>query len=657
MKFKLLVFTVLCACALCLLAGCSQPEPTVHEHEYYTIPAVEPTCTASGQTEGQKCRSCGRIFESPQPVAALGHQYSGEWTIDREPTELAEGEKSIRCERCGERASVTSIPRLAPSTQGLAFELNEIGDGYICVGIGTATGTSELRIPTTHEGLPVVEIAEQAFANNRRLTSLSIPSSVKTIRKAAFSGCSSLLSIDLPDTVEYIADSAFADTACYSNYSLWENGVLYIGNHLISVQPSAAGGTFTVRYGTKTIGGAAFLNCSSMTFVSIPDGLVSIGNSAFYGCSSLQSLILPDSLRIIGNGAISYCTSLTEFHLPANVESILSSPFPGSTSLTSITVDESNSYFFSINNCLIERSTGALISGCSTSVIPANVGIKHISQAAFYECKNLTSIAIPEGVESIGVKAFYNCSSLLTVTLPSTLTTIDVQAFRACKALMSISLPSSLRTIGEAAFSYCTALTDVQIAEGLTDMAENAFAYCSALTAINLPYSLRTLGTGALAYCDKIEYERYGSCLYLNNWLIDVADSQATTFSLKSTTVGIAASAFSGCRVLTSINIPASVTYLGEAAFYDCWYLTNVNVPEGVTAIGASTFAHCSRLQTLSLPSTITSIGSDALLNCSALSTLRFAGSEQAWQAVEKATDWDRGASLMTVSCTVDPLK
>lgn len=650
MKFKLLVFTVLCACALCLLTGCSQPEPTVHEHEYYTIPAVEPTCTASGQTEGQKCRSCGRIFESPEPVAALGHQYSGEWTIDREPTELAEGEKSIRCERCGERASVTSIPRLAPSTQGLAFELNEIGDGYICVGIGTATGTSELRIPTTHEGLPVVEIAEQAFANNRRLTSLSIPSSVKTIRKAAFSGCSSLLSIDLPDTVEYIADSAFADTACYSNYSLWENGVLYIGNHLISVQPSAASGTFTVRYGTKTIGGAAFLGCSSMTFVSIPEGVVSIGNSAFYGCSSLASLILPDSLRIIGNGAISYCTSLTEFHLPANVQSILSSPFPGSTALTSIAVDENNPYFFSLDNCLIERSTGTLISGCATSVIPSDAGIKHIGNAAFYECKDLTAIDIPAGVETIGVASFYNCPSLLTVTLPSTLVTIDVQAFRACKALTDITLPASLRTINEAAFSYCTSLQRVSIAEGVTDIAESAFAYCTNLTTINLPNSLRTLNSGVLAHCDKIEYERYGDCLYLNNWLMDVANQQATSVTLKPTTVGIAPSAFSGCRALTSVSIPASVVYIGDAAFYDCWYLTNIQIPEGVQRIGPNTFAHCSRLQTLSLPSTVTSIGSDALLNCSALTSLRFGASEQMWNSIEKAAGWDRGASLMTVS-------
>lgn len=650
MKFKPLIFTLLCAFLLYILAGCEQPEPTVHEHDYYTIPSTEPTCTTAGQTEGQKCLSCGRIFEAPEPIPATGHTYSGEWTIDREPTEFAEGEKSLRCISCGERTSVTSIPRLAPSTQGLDFELNEAGDGYICVGIGTASGTSELRIPTTHQGLPVVEIAAQAFANNRRLTSLTIPSGVKAIRKAAFSGCSSLLSIDLPDTVEYIADSAFTDTACYSNYALWENGVLYIGNHLISVQPSAANGTFTVRYGTKTIGGAAFLNCSSMTYVSIPEGVVSIGNSAFYGCSSLQSLILPNSLRIIGNGAISYCTSLTEFHLPASVESILSSPFPGSTSLISITVDERNPYFFSVNNCLIERSTGTLVSGCSTSVIPANVGIKHISQAAFYECKNLTAIHIPEGVESIGVAAFYTCPSLLTVTLPSTITTIDVQAFRACKALTDVVLPSSLRTIGEAAFSYCTSLRNVQMSEGITDIADNAFAYCSSLTTINLPDSLRAIGTSTFANCNKIEYERYGSCLYLNNWLIDIADQQVTTLSLKPTTVGIAASAFSGCRALTSVSIPASVTYIGEAAFYDCWYLTDLRIPEGVTAIGASTFAHCSRLQTLSLPSTITSIGSDALLNCSALTTLRFAGSEQAWQAVEKATGWDRGASLMTVS-------
>ena len=649
MKALPILAVSLCALLLCALTGCGNSEPAVHEHEYIAMQAVAPTCTSSGQTEGQKCLTCGRIFEQPEPIPATGHTYSGEWTIDREATEEQDGEKSMRCLGCGERTAVTPIPRLAPSTQGLAYELNDTGDGYVCVGIGTAKSTTELRIPSTYNGLPVTEVGEQAFANNRTIVSLSIPSSVKFIWKFAFSGCSALYSIDLPNTVEYIAEGAFSDTAYYSNYTRWENGTLYIGDHLISVQPSVAVGPFTVRYGTRTISGRAFSNCTELTFANIPETVVSIGNSAFFGCSSMKDILLPESLRIIGNGALAYCTSLTEFDLPADVERILSSPFPGCTALENITVDERNSVFYSINNCLIERNTGTLISGCLSSVIPDNGGIKHIGNGAFYECENLPLLVLPEGIESIGLMAFYKCLSLDNVEFPPSLISIDAQAFRDCKQLTKISFSDNLVSVGEGSFCYCNKLTDVSFSYGLTDIAANAFAYCTKLTNINLPDSLRTLGAGAFTGCGSINYEVFGNCLYLNNWLIDVADTQVRSVELKPTTVGLASSAFAECHELTAVKIPASVSYIGDSAFLNCWHLNDVSIPEGIETIGDRTFSRCTRLTTLRLPSTITSIASEALLDCSSLTSLYYAGTEQSWAHITKEIGWDRGASQMTV--------
>lgn len=500
MRTKPFLALLFCTVLLCMLAACEQSNPIVHEHQYITIAAVAPSCSSPGYTEGTKCLSCGYIVDRPQTIPPSTHIYEDAWTIDREPTEHREGEKSLRCIDCGKRSAVSPIARLAPSTQGLDFELNETKDAYICVGIGTAKLENELRIPAEYNGLPVTEIGEYAFENNRRLTSLYVPTSVTVIGRAAFLGCSSLSSIDLPDTLEYIASHSFLNTGYYGNRASWEDGALYIGRHLISVNSTTAVNSYTIRHGTRTVAGTAFYNCSKMTSVTIPQGVVSLGNSAFYGCSSLQSIDFPDSLRIIGNGALAYCTSLTEFCLPASISSILSNPFPGSTSLTSLTVDVNNPYFYSVDNCLIERSTGTLIAGCTTSIIPDDGSIKRIGNAAFYEFP-IRSISIPEGITAIGSAAFYQCAELQEISLPSTLTDIGDQAFQGCQVLSQISLPQSLDTIGSDAFHGCEALTELTIPEGVEVLSVGAFAGCARLQSLSLPSTLTTISGDALANC------------------------------------------------------------------------------------------------------------------------------------------------------------
>ena len=439
MKAKLLFAALFCIMLIGTLVSCNeQYGPTVHVHEYLTMPAVEPTCTQPGYTDGLKCLTCGFIFEKPTVAPATGHTPSSEWTIDREPTEYRDGEKSLHCTKCGKRSSISPIPRLAPTTQGLAYELNETGDAYICVGIGTATMEKELRIPARHNGLPVIAIGENAFENNRRIVALSLPDSVKTIGRSAFLGCWSLSSIALPDTVEYIGSYAFFDTDYYLDGTVWEEGMLYIGKHLISVDPSAADGVFSVRSNTATIAGSAFISCSTMTAVIVPEGVVSIGNSCFYNCFSLKELILPDSLRIIGDGALAYCTSLTDFVLPGNVESIARGLFPGCISLTRLEVDESNPFYYSVGNCLIEHNTGRLISGCANAVIPNDGSIKYIDSLAFYELPGLTDLTLPDGIITIGEKAFANCSELRHLSLPASITTISTNALLDCTSLTSL---------------------------------------------------------------------------------------------------------------------------------------------------------------------------------------------------------------------------
>lgn len=79
----------------------------------------------------------------------------------------------------------------------LAYVLNEAGNGYIVTGIGTFSGT-ELVIPETYEGLPIREIADEAFKNCTQLTAVTIPAAFIRVGDYAFAGCTGLTQVTIP---------------------------------------------------------------------------------------------------------------------------------------------------------------------------------------------------------------------------------------------------------------------------------------------------------------------------------------------------------------------------------------------------------------------------------------------------------------------------
>ena len=87
--------------------------------------------------------------------------------------------------------------------------------------------------------------------------------------------------------------------------------------------------------------------------------------------------------------------------------------------------------------------------------------VTSIAAAAFFNCSNLTSVAISNSVTSIGSYAFYNCSSLTSVTIPDGVTSIDERAFSGCSSLTSITIPNSVTSIGDGAFDACSSLVQL----------------------------------------------------------------------------------------------------------------------------------------------------------------------------------------------------
>ena len=279
------------------------------------------------------------------------------------------------------------------------------------------------------------------------------------------------------------------------------NGV-YSGNIVIPEAAIYNGKSYKVT----DISGSAFVNCTGLTSVTIPNSVTSIGYSAFNGCSGLTSVTIPNSVTYIGDFAFKGCSGLTSVTIPNSVTSIGSYAFDGCTGLTtvifnaekctqwgtntypvfktctklstltigksvttipsyvfsgctgltSIVVDEGNTKYDSRNNCnaIIETASNTLIFGCKGSIIPNSV--TSIGNDAFNGCIGLTSVTIPNSVTSIGDYAFKGCTALTEVDLNSVLNLGD-KAFSGCTGLKSVSMLKA-KSANAATFEGCTAL-------------------------------------------------------------------------------------------------------------------------------------------------------------------------------------------------------
>ena len=188
----------------------------------------------------------------------------------------------------------------------------------------------------------------------------------------------------------------------------------------------------------------------SAASVTIPESVTSIGDLAFGGCTSLTSITIPSSVTSIRGGAFYNCTSLTSITIPSSVTYIGLSAFHDTAWLNS----QPDGLVYVNKILCVYKGT-----------MPANTVINNIRadtvaivDGAFYHCRNLTSITIPEGVTTIGNYAFSGCTSLTSITIPSSVTHIGMEAFDNCISLTSITV-SRRTTIRSYTFPYTARIT------------------------------------------------------------------------------------------------------------------------------------------------------------------------------------------------------
>ncbi len=628
-------------------------------HNEVIDPAVAPTCTETGLTEGSHCSLCEEVLIEQTVVPATGHTEEVIPAVAPtcQNTGLSEGK---RCSICKEvLVEQTLVPTEHTFVNGrcsLCGTVNltyvKSGDTYRVSKCGTDV-TGAVVIPSTYQGFPVTEISASAFFGCNKITSVVIPDSVTYIGLAAFKNCTALQSMTLPFTgISETATGAEARFEYIFGYNEDQDYGYYLPTTLktviltkTSVIPNAAFidlaniTSIQLPNTVTSIGTRAFYGCSNLTSLELPSNITNIGSEAFYGCSGLTKITIPEKVTTIYQYTFNYCTSLTSITIPKNVTSISEQAFQYCSGLTTITVTSGNTTYHSVGNCLIETATKTLVLGCKNSVIPTDGSVTEIGRCAFEGCTGLTSITIPKQIRSIGFAAFKNCDGLTSVVIPYGVQTLYNDVFAYCDNLESITLPSSLVAFGTngSYFNLCGKLTSITF-EGTTAHWETIAntLWNSGLSTDYTIYCIDgtidkngTVTPSAYPWSENLAYTSNGDGTCYVSGIGTCTDTvinipEKSPDGDKVTAIG--SEAFMNNTKITSVSIPYGVKRIESKAFYCCTSLKSVTLPSGLSVIGTSAFS-CSGLTSVTIPYGLTMLETNAFMSCKSLTSVEILSS------------------------------
>lgn len=257
-------------------------------------------------------------------------------------------------------------------------------------------------------------------------------------------------------------------------------------------------------YKVISIDGNAFLACTNMTSVFIPNSVESIGASAFNSCVAIDSISIPASVTTIGASAFGNCSGLksvrVEYEEPfaigddvfpynqatlyvpvgtkkrykatdgwKNFKAIESGALEEGDVFSAETVEGIVMTFMVTSEtektCQVGTDDGnKAIANCrgkvTIPIMAKGYNVTYIAANAFQGCE-LDSINIPNTVTGIGYEAFYGCINLKSLVIPNGLVNIGARSFFGCSDLASITIPNSVKSIGQYAFGNCIGLYSV----------------------------------------------------------------------------------------------------------------------------------------------------------------------------------------------------
>ena len=442
----------------------------------------------------------------------------------------------------------------------------------------------------------ITEVGEDIFGDCKTLRGVKLPEGVSRINKEAFYGCSILETINFPAKLTSVGDNAFSLCSKMELDNL-PNSLLHVGQSAFCYVPLKAlkldrkveigAGAFSntpiteIEMATPcdSILGETFSNCPNLTKITIGEGLKYIGYNAFSN-SPIKEANLPSTLRDISSNAFrgysSYCPFINDIQPENHIRYVGKVAYLCvDKNLEEYTIKEGtvtladnlfenwlgNATTFHIP-ASVEQIGNRAFAGTPIKTLPEMPGLKRIGDEAFYGCKNLKKVTIPETVEYIGAGIFSGCSNIWSLTYNAiNAECASYMFFNNDNHLEKIVIGDKVRRLPRGLFGG-KEFTEVTLPACLERIDDNAFSGCENLTTINLSDSIRYIG-----------YDAFYGCSSLKN----------IHWPLRLTTIG--SRAFRQ-TALETISLPEGVTSVGDGAFYICPFAKTVYIPSTANVEG-----------------------------------------------------------------------
>jgi hypothetical protein len=416
----------------------------------------------------------------------------------------------------------------------------------------------------TYKGVKykVIYIDFNAFCNNTKITSVTIPSTVRTIGESAFDGCTKLKSVTISKQAKLSSIGEYAFRYCASLKEIYINAET-VGKHAFEGCTKLSKVTFGNK--VKEIGDYAF-GRTAVKSITFGKNITTIGDDALWECSKLEKIVIGENVTTLG-GLIAYgCNKLEKITIKStklkfeNCGDAGSAPFGYLSEDVKITVpdDKSEEYGFLWTDDWVGEDgyvrfaitndnaymTGICKKGKKPSgavKIPAtftydgvNYKVVKIETSAFNNNKKITSVEIPSTVTEIEECAFSSCSKLKTVTIPkkAKLRVIERMAFYYCTSLKEIYV--NAETVGVEAFGQCSSLEKVTFGDNVKEIGESSFE-STAIKSIDFGKNITTIGSHAVQMCQQLEKITIGENVSTLGTYIDNGCDKIKTITIKST--------------------------------------------------------------------------------------------------------------------------
>ena len=545
-------------------------------------------------------------------------------------------------------------------------------------------------IPSEIDGLPVTEIGNHCFNGsgrkvsyngtesenhpnrfyNKRIKSVTIPSTVKKIDEEAFGKMDNLQNVYFSEGLERIEVYAFAECPKLEKIKLPESLVYFNMNSFqeTAIEEIVLGKNVTEPVLREFKGSKIkriICNAPTVYFKRVELNYDTsleevVCNGQFLGGDFIGNNTMK---RIVCNGHVNYSeiVLLTYEGFYFNCDSDGNNKVFSKDNQNTNKIYEAENYRY----CLNEKSQAVITQYMGNEkevIIPSELDGHTVTELAPLSFSYLKtpypeerlSVTIPDTVEKIGVYAFaYNinlksvklssklriipdecfesCRSLENINFPDSIKEIHFMAFEDCVSLENIKFSSQLHTLGKFSFYNCESITSLIFSENLKEIGPGAFENCENLKSVDMPY-IEKIGNDAFYECRKLEeinfsqnLKKIGSGAFLMCNISGTLDLSAVEeigscafmhcdikkVILNDNLKRIESGTFQGCASLTEVNFPSQLEYIGDCCFRST-KITEAIFGDKLKEIGALAFDGCKSLEKLELPESIEKIGNFA---------------------------------------------